>query len=373
MADIADSKKDMSIRDKIKELEKELSTTKYNKRTQHHIGLVKAKIATLKDKEMKKAAGKGKTEGYHVRKTGDASAILVGFPSVGKSTLLNKLTNADSEIGHYSFTTLDVVPGLLEYKHSKIQVLDVPGIVKGAASGRGRGKEVLSVMRNADLAIILIDVNFPEHLDVLRKEIYDTGLRLNERRPVVKIKKTSKDGIDIGTTVKLNRLEIRTAEAILRQFRINNAQVVIRSDITPDQFIDAIEANKIYIPAITVLNKIDMVSSERLEELKKELSPDICISAQEEEHLEELKELIFRKLRFIRIYCKEAGKKADLDVPLILKQGSTIRDMCTKLHKDFVVKFKFARVWGRSAKFGGQKLMLGHTLKDEDIVELHMR
>ncbi|RMF06839.1 TGS domain-containing protein, partial [Candidatus Woesearchaeota archaeon] len=90
------------------------------------------------------------------------------------------------------------------------------------------------------------------------------------------------------------------------------------------------------------------------------------------EGIEELKEMIFEKLDLIRIYCKEVGKKADLEVPLIMKRGCTVKDMCEKLHRDFVRKFKFAKVWGPSAKFPGQKFKLKHELKDEDIVELHI-
>ena len=143
MAELKTAKKERSSgRERIKELEEELSTTKYNKRTQGHIGLVKAKIARLKEEQQRKQAGKGKTEGYSVKRSGDATAIIVGFPSVGKSTLLNALTNAKSEVAAYAFTTLTCIPGLMEYKHAKIQILDVPGIVEGAASGRGRGKEI---------------------------------------------------------------------------------------------------------------------------------------------------------------------------------------------------------------------------------------
>jgi len=144
--------------DKIKEMEEELSKMQYNKRTQHHYGLVRAKIARLKETEVRRGSGGKKPEGYSVKKSGDATVILCGFPSTGKSTLLNALTNARSEVGAYAFTTLTVVPGLLEYGHARIQVLDVPGIVHGAASGRGRGSEVLSVMRSTDLCIIILDV-----------------------------------------------------------------------------------------------------------------------------------------------------------------------------------------------------------------------
>ncbi len=70
---------------------------------------------------------------------------------------------------------------------------------------------------------------------------------------------------------------------------------------------------------------------------------------------------------------KEPKKEADMEEPLIIMKGSTIRDVCTKTHKDFEDKFKFARVWGKSAKHPGQRLMLKHVLKDKDVLELHLR
>jgi len=153
--------------EKIKELEEQISNTKYNKKTQHAIGLYKAQLAKLKEKQKSRSGGK-KGEGYTVRKTGDGTVVLLGFPSVGKSTLLNALTNANSPVGSYAFTTLTVIPGILDYKYAKIQILDVPGVVYGAAAGTGRGKEVLAVIRNADLILFLIDVFHPEHYEASR-------------------------------------------------------------------------------------------------------------------------------------------------------------------------------------------------------------
>ena len=371
---LKDAKKHESSHDrKVKELEEELKTTKYNKKTQGHIGLVKAKLAKIKEEYQRKAASKGKGEGFSVKRTGDATAIMVGFPSVGKSTLLNAITNANSPVGAYAFTTLTCIPGLMEYNHAKIQVLDVPGIVEGAATGRGRGKEVLACAQSADFVIILLDVFHPEHLEVVKNEIYETGLRMNQKPPQVKITKKIRGGIDIGTTVKLTKLTYETIRSILKEFRLDNSSIVIREDITDDQLIDAIESNKKYVPGIVVLNKIDMVDEKELEKIKNIVKPDICVSAEEKFNTEALKELIFEKLEFIRIFCKEQGKKADLEVPLIMKKGGTLRDVCIKLHKDFVNKFRFARVWGKSARFPGMVLRkLEHVVQDNDVVEVHV-
>ena len=249
----------------------------------------------------------------------------------------------------------------------------LPGVVEGAATGRGRGKEVLACAQSADLVIILLDVFDPGHVDVVKNEIYETGLRINQKPPQVKIAKKHRGGIDIGLTVKLTKLNEESIKSILSEFKYNNAGLVIREDISDDQLIDAIEGNKKYVPGITVLNKIDMVDNGELERVKKIVKPDICISAEQKINIDGLKELIFEKLEFIRVYTKEAGKKADMNVPLIMRKGNSLRDVCLKLHKDFISKFRFARVFGRSVKFPGMPIRrLDHILEDKDIVEIHL-
>lgn len=95
------------------------------------IGTLKAKLAKLRSElfiEQSGGAGSGgPSEGFAVARNGDARVALIGFPSVGKSSLLNTLTSTESEAANYEFTTLTCIPGVLKYKGSKIQILDLPG------------------------------------------------------------------------------------------------------------------------------------------------------------------------------------------------------------------------------------------------------
>src|SRR6266571_5130543 len=104
------------------------------------------------------------------KKGGDATIVLIGLPSVGKSTILNRLTNAKSKVASYAFTTLTVVPGIMRHNGADIQILDLPGIISGASSGRGRGRRVLSVARNADLVMLVLDVFQTGQVKLLKHE-----------------------------------------------------------------------------------------------------------------------------------------------------------------------------------------------------------
>ena len=246
----------MSIEEKIKAIEEEIQKTPYNKATSHHIGKLKAKISKLKEEQIKRSSGGSKGEGFHIKKSGDATAVLVGFPSVGKSTLLNELTNAESKVGAYQFTTLEIIPGVMEYNNAQIQIFDIPGIITGAAGGKGRGKEILSVARTADLIIVVLDTLNPQHLNVILKELDNVGVRPNQTKPDVKIKKTRKGGINVSTTVPLSYLDEKTIRSIINEYGIHNADILFRDDVTMDQFIDVIEDNKSYVPMMILLNKV---------------------------------------------------------------------------------------------------------------------
>ena len=113
-----------------------------------------------------------KGEGFEVLKSGDARVAMIGFPSVGKSTLLSSITKTESEQASYEFTTLTCIPGVIEYKGANIQLLDLPGIIEGAAQGKGRGRQVIAVARTADLIFMVLDATKQDvHKDLLESEL----------------------------------------------------------------------------------------------------------------------------------------------------------------------------------------------------------
>ena len=363
------------LEDQIRELEDELQKTPYNKATSKHIGRIKAKIARLRDEAVNRAMKSGGGgEGYSVKKSGDATVVLVGFPSTGKSTLLNKLTGTESEVAAYEFTTLTVVPGAMEYKGAKIQILDIPGLIAGAAMGKGRGKEVIGVVRSADMIVILVDVFNQGHVDVLMKELYDAGIRINRPKPDITIKKSSHGGIRVHRVGTLE-LDIDEVRAILSEQKIMNADILIRGGATQDDLIDAMLGSRVYIPAFIAVNKVDLIESEQVKAIEEDLTtrfemPPVMISAHTGYHMEEIKEEIYRRLGFIRVFLRPQGEEADLEEPLIIRKGSTVEDVCRKLHRDFVERFRYARVWGDYVKHPGQRIGLPYKIHDGDLLSI---
>ncbi|MEF8781186.1 MAG: GTPase [Haloferacaceae archaeon] len=368
----------MGLEEEIEELREEIAETPYNKATEAHIGRLKAKLAEKKEKlETQSSPGGG--HGYAVEKHGDATVALVGFPSVGKSTLINAVTNADSETGAYDFTTLDVNPGMLQYRGANIQLLDVPGLIEGAAGGRGGGKEVLSVVRTADLVVFLLSVFEIDQYDRLERELYANKIRLDTEPPNISVRKTHKDGIRVtmGDSVSLDE---ETVKSVLREHGFVNAAVTIPHDLTIDELVDGVMDNRVYLPSIVVVNKADLIDRDYLPTVESQLEargldPEevTFISAEEGRGLEPLKERIWGELGLIRIYMDKPGRGVDYEEPLILFEGDTVGDACRKIGGDFEERFKFARVSGPSAKHDEQQVGKGHELADEDVLRIIAR
>lgn len=365
----------MSTLAKIAELEAEYNRTQKNKATMKHLCLLKAKIAKLRreilDGGAKSGGGGGGGDGFDVNKAGDTRVGLVGFPSVGKSTLLTKLTGTFSESASYEFTTLTAIPGTLNYRGARMQILDLPGIIEGAKDGKGRGRQVIGTARTCNLILIVLDAMKPAtHKRLIEYELEGFGIRLNKQPPNVTLKRKEKGGINYQTTVPQSELDSETVEQVLREYKWHNADVTLREDITVDQLIDVIEGNRVYIPCLYVWNKIDQLTIEELTIID-QIPHNVVISAHHSWNFDELLEKIWDYCHMIRIYTKPKGQVPDYDAPVVLHSTNpTIEDFCVRIHKSLLKQFKYAWVWGTSVKHQPQKVGKDHQLQDEDIVQI---
>jgi len=363
----------MGIADKLRAIEEELRRTQVHKGTEYHVGLLKAKLARYR-RELAAAGAKKGGGGFAIRKGGDSTVAIIGFPSVGKSTLLNALTNAKSEVAPYAFTTVSVVPGMLIYKGARIQLLDLPGILEAASKGAGRGREVIGVARSADLILILLDATQPESLSTIRRELEAMGIRLDRKPPEIIVTKKERGGISITSTVRLTNLNERLIKDIASTFGLHNCDIVFREDASADDLIDLLAGNCVYIPSLVAVNKIDLLEEEGRKDLGARIGVDfIPISAERGTGIDELREAIYSRLRFIRLYMRRRDGTTDYEEPMILREGSTVEDVCERIHRGLRKSFRYALIWGKSAKFPGQKVGLGHILSDEDVVTIVSR
>lgn len=130
---------------------------------------------------------------------------------------------------------------------------------------------------------------------------------------------------------------------------------------------------------LIVFNKTDILDEEQKRKLEATLRSKkynyILISTKTSEGIEELKGKIFQSFDNIRIYTKEPGKSIEekRDKPVILKPGSTVKDVAEKILHGFSKQVKEIRIWGPSSKFPGQSIGMGHILKDMDVVEFKTR
>lgn len=365
----------MGIVEKIAQIELEISRTQKNKATEYHLGLLKGKLAKYRRELLEPApgsGGSGKKQGFEVAKSGDARVVLIGFPSVGKSSFLNKITKTKSEIAHYAFTTLTSVPGVLEYEGAEIQVVDLPGIIKGANDGRGRGRQVVATAKTADLVLMVLDATKgKDQREILEKELEAVGIRLNQEKPNIYYKEQKTGGIKFSSTSPLKYLNERVVTGILRDYRIHNADVLVRDEnATVDDLIDIINEQYIrYVKCVYVYNKIDSVSLEEVDRIAREPNT-VVMSVEQDLGVEDVVEEIWHNLNLIKVYTKRKGTEPNFSDPMVIRSDSTLESICGAIHRDLKDTFKYGLVWGTSAKHSPQKCGLSHMVEDEDVVSI---
>lgn len=374
----------MGILEKIDDIKKEMARTQKNKATNGHLGLLKAKLAKLRTELLTEGCtgtGNSEGEGFAVAKSGDGRVALIGFPSVGKSTLLDSLTTTESAVGSYEFTTLTCIPGNVMYKGTKIQLLDLPGIIDGASEGKGRGREVIAVAKTSDVVMMILDAgaeHSKNHRGILEVELEACGLRLNKTPPNITFRQKKTGGVKVNMTVPLTFMGSTQAEAaknvhnILKEYRIFNCELMIRCDCTPDEIIDVIEGNRKYIRCLYVYNKVDTITIEDCDRLAR-LPNTIVISVHAQLNLDRLLEKMWEYLGLTRIYTKRKGGPPDFSEPVVLTQGRrglTVESACKTISGEMLKIFNFAMVWGTSTKHSPQRCGLTHKLEDEDVVQV---
>jgi hypothetical protein len=355
--------KEEIIKIQISRVEKEIRDTPYDKSSEHHHGVLKAKLAKLKDElegPMNKGGGGG--VGYAIKHSGDASVVLVGLPSVGKSTLLNKVTNAESKVGNYDFTTLGVVPGMMEYKGVKIQILDLPGIIEGASGNKGFGRKVISVIRASDLVVLMTDIQRIEWLDVVGKELYNAGIRLNDNPPKITVHKTHKGAIQVVDPYgSFSKEEITD---IAGELGFGNAIIQLSETIeSVDRLIDGLVKTRKYMPAVEIVTKMDLVKNNDIKKI-----PDrvLKMSVDKNVGIEEFKEKIWQGLGLVRVYLKkERISEADKKEPLIIKKTANLDQVLKRISNQMRDDVNKAYIWGKNARFPGQEVSFKFEVFDE--------
>lgn len=305
-------------REKIERLEELISTIPKHKGTDKLRADLRRRLSRLKE-----SADKGKRTGkhestFHIEKEGAGRVILVGLPNVGKSSLLTRLTNASPAISEAPFTSWTPTPGMMEWEHVQIQLIDTPPLNREHMES-----EQFDLIRSADLLLLLVDLQS------------DAMQQLEDARDIL---------LEHGIPIRCQKN------------------------------IDQISADKAHIPVLVVINKYDDPSFSEDVQLFHELSQcdwhTVTISSLSGNLLEELKVQIFQELNIIRVYSKPPGKPPDHTAPFVLKKGSTVEELAGKVHKDFLNTLKSARVWGTGVH-DGQQVARDHVLHDGDIVELH--
>lgn len=365
--------------EKIKALEEFLSAVPKHKGTENIRLWAKRRLAELREEvEARRARRGGGGPRIFIERAGAGQVVLLGPPNSGKSSLLARLTNANPEIAPYPFSTQLPTPGMLDYKDIQFQLVDTPPLLLDQPSSPINNR-VIGLARNANAVALVIGLDEEDPADTLRKLINflaERGVVITKSKGLVRIRRDrSVNGIKIvghGRMVNFTEDDLRR---LLSQYRIYNAIVEMEGDVTLDDVEDAIFTTRVYKPAIILLNKADLPGAREVaKRVMKHAPPDVpvlVVSAATGEGLDKLGDIIFEILEIIRVYTKQPNKEPDPD-PLVLEKGATVLDAAKRIHKDLARRFRYAKIWGPSAKYPGQRVGTDHVLKDGDIIEIHV-
>ncbi|MEM3000077.1 MAG: TGS domain-containing protein [Candidatus Bathyarchaeia archaeon] len=369
-------------REKLQRMQEFLSLVPQHKGTLKLRGQIKKKIAILRrelEERKTKRAGRGGPK-FFIEKEGAAQVVLLGLTNVGKSCLLSAVTNANVAVSAAPYTTREPVPAIMPFEDIQFQLVEAPAVMEGSADGRAWGLQSLALARNADGLILMVDLSSDPvaQLNLILAELEKARVLVNKPRGRVDVdRRYMGAGLRIIVVGQLVDCTMRDVEALLRSYRINDAIVKISGEVTLDDVEDAIFESTTYKPAVIVANKLDAPgAAEKLQQLENFVAgrmPVITVSCERQIGLERLGKVLFDTLGVIRVYTKEPSAKEPSQRPFTLRRGATVADLARNIHSDFERNFAYARVWADRLAFSPQKVGLGFTLEDGDIVEIHVR
>jgi small GTP-binding protein len=308
-----------SSEEKIACLEEMLSIIPKHKGTDHIRADYRRQISRLKSSSKSQKGGSVHVSAFRIDREGPGQVVVLGTTNVGKSALVDKLTNATPEVASTPYTTWKPTPGMMLVDNVQIQLIDTPPLDREYLE-----PELIDLIRRADLILLMLDLQ--THPDQ----------------------------------------QLENSVEILRQNRIVPSHM--KDSTVDDQYVW-------HVPVIVLTNKCDDESMDDICEIFRELLEDewpiISISAETGRNLDQLKQAVFESLDIIRVYSKAPDEEPNFGKPVVMKNGATLEDFTKEIHKDFHEKLKFARVWGSTA-FDGQMVQRDYILQDGDVVELRI-
>jgi ribosome-interacting GTPase 1 len=355
-----------------------MSLVPKHKGTDRMCAQVKRQMAQLRQEidDKKKAAKRRSAPSYFIEKAGAAQVAVVGPTNAGRSSLLRAVTNSQVEVAPWPFATRVPTPGMLPYEDIQFQLVEAPPVVEGSSEGRADGFQVLSLARNADGIIVVVDLADDPGGSLLAVLRELEASRILTVEPEGEVELTRRGhGSDIQF-IWDGTLEGCTPDDVIKllgEYKIRSALLRIRGRVTLNVVEDAIFGNAVYRPTLVVANKLDLAVEGAVESVRASAG-GLEVLALSMEGGEGLRELIgarlFELLGVVRVYTKQPGKNAAVE-PIVARQGLTVGDLAKTIHSDFYKRFKYARVWGPSAKFESERVGLDHVLADGDVVQLH--
>ncbi|MFX1442176.1 MAG: GTPase [Promethearchaeota archaeon] len=377
-----------SLDEKIKRLEEFISLVPKHKATEKIVALNKSRLAKLRrqqeeHKQRLKSTGKIVSP-FSIKKEGIQLILISDYhtPGVGKTSLLNFLTGAaKDQIG--KFTAIPEI-GIYNYNEIRFQIVDMPSLMEGASAGVGNGKEILSQIRSCDLICICIDLsrNIEGQMEFLLSELYNSEIRFNIPPPLITIEKTGSNKIQVFYLTKEAKdnpdLENFTEKIkeIVHENGIRNAIVKIFGLITLDQVVDALMPAIVYKKALILATKGDLPHTEaNFKILKKSYSDKFSIiigtSTKKKNFPNDFGDIVLKFLEKIKIYTSQSGTVSDK--PLLVSNGSKVKDVALKIHKSFLEDFEYATIIRKDARQKRKKVGIDYEMKDNDIIEIHTK